>query len=117
MNEIIDFELRCNQVRFYLGKNGKQWGDDWNYTPYEHNAGTVYSEFVVDKKDVTFGFDDFVAEPCEGHSSSPWTKEDMIKRKVPCLVVVKNAGDDWLMDFDKAVARDDSIKYYFGDAI
>lgn len=25
-NEIIDFEKKGNLVRFYLGKNGKQWG-------------------------------------------------------------------------------------------
>lgn len=118
MNEIIDFELKGNQVRFYLGKNGKQWGDDWNDAPYEHNAGTVYDEFVVDKKVVSFGFDDFVAEPCDGHSNSQWTKKDMIERKVPCLVVIKNAAEEfWFLDFDKAIARNDAIKYYFGDVL
>lgn len=26
----------------------KQWGDDWNDTPYEHNAGAPYKWHVVD---------------------------------------------------------------------
>ena len=41
--EIIDFERKGNVVRFYLGKNGEQWGDDWDDAPYEHNAGKVYT--------------------------------------------------------------------------
>lgn len=40
--QIIDMEKKGNVVRFYLGENGKQWGDDWNDAPYDCNAGTVY---------------------------------------------------------------------------
>ena len=36
--EIIDFERKGNLIRLYLGKNGKQWGDDWVDFPYEHNG-------------------------------------------------------------------------------
>ena len=43
--KIIDFECTGNVVRFYLGKDNEKdyHGDDWNDTPYECNAGTVYS--------------------------------------------------------------------------
>lgn len=113
--EIIDWESKGNVVRFYLGKNGKQTGDDWNDAPYEHNAGKVYDEFIEGFIDVNFGFDETVVEPCTGVSNSPYSKEDMIKRKVPCIVVGKM---EWWEDtFEKVLADSNSKKFYFGDAI
>ena len=40
--KIVDFKKEGNIVRFYLGEtiNGI-YGDDWDDTPYEHNAGEV----------------------------------------------------------------------------
>lgn len=38
MGQIIDFKRKGNMVRFYIGKNGEQWGDDWNDAPYDCNA-------------------------------------------------------------------------------
>lgn len=42
--KIIDFERKGNLVRFYLGDDDlvEWYGDDWNDTPYEHNAERVY---------------------------------------------------------------------------
>ena len=34
--EIIDFEQKGNCVRFYLGKNGDQFGDDWDSARTKH---------------------------------------------------------------------------------
>lgn len=121
--QIIDFERKGNQVRFWLGENGKQWGDDWNDAPYEHNAGSVYSEFVEHKTDLTFDFDAIVLEPCDGVSNSEWCKQDMIERKVPCIVVIPavhlNPNSRWTYedDFKKALAHPEAIKYYFGDKV
>ena len=112
MREIIDWETKGNVVRFYLGKNGKQWGDDWNDAPYEHNAGEVYDEFVKGYKDIVIPFEKNILEPCAGHNNSHWTKQDMIERKVPCLVVTKET-----YNFEKALASEKTIKYYFGDII
>lgn len=28
--QIIDIERKGNVVRYYLGENGTQWGDDWD---------------------------------------------------------------------------------------
>jgi len=109
--EIIDFETKGNLVRFYLGKNGKQWGDDWGDKPYEHNAGRVYDEFVQDKVIVVIPFDEYLYEPHDGHLNSPYSKEDMIKRRLPCLVVTK----EYFSSFEQALAYDKSQKYYFGD--
>lgn len=43
-------------MRFYLGDdNLTEWyGDDWDDTPYECNAGEVYGEYVKGYRDVVF---------------------------------------------------------------
>ena len=83
--EIIDFERKGNVIRFYLGKNGKQWGDDWNDIPYEHNAGRVSDEFVKGYCDVVINFDYEVLEACYGYNNSPYSKEMMRDREMYAL--------------------------------
>lgn len=124
--EIIVVETKGNVIRFYLGKNGEQWGDDWNDAPYEHNADRVYGKYVEGTKDVFVDFDFSVLEPCSGTVNSRYSKEDMIKRRVPCLIVV----NDKIFDEDSSalVHRHDFcywagcedknvIKFYFGDVL
>lgn len=117
--QIIDMEKKGNVVRFYLGENGNQWGDDWDDAPYEHNAERVYEDYVKATKDIAFPYDDIVLEPCDGVSDSIYSKKDMIKRKVPCLVVVPRElyKDDYFLSYNFGcwVAVDGVIKYYFGD--
>lgn len=118
--KIIDFAKKGNVVRFYLGEDSLKewWGDDWNDRPYEHNAGSVYSEYVSAKKDIAFPFDDLVLEPCDGEVNSPYSKDDMIERHVPCIIVVpaKVAEEEyWMEDFKYWVGDDRIKKYYFGD--
>lgn len=115
--QIIDFARKGNTVRFFLGENGKQWGDDWNDAPYEHNAGAVYQEYIKGHKDISFGFEDEVFEPCDGAMNSGWCKQDMIERKVPCLVVIpaEHINVNSWETFDSALGNEHAIKYYFGD--
>jgi hypothetical protein len=57
---ICDWQTKGNVVRLYCCDQDKYedvWGDDWNDTPYEHNAGTVYDEYVDKIVDVYFDFD------------------------------------------------------------
>ena len=141
--KIIDFEKKGNVVRFYLGEKTEDWGwtnpdylhngkkpdwlkpcespygDDWNDHPYEHNAGTVYGEFIKGHKDIAFDFDDLVLEPCDGEWNSPWCKDDMTARNVPCIIVVPKevVGESWNTDFRYWVANDNIKKYYFGDEL
>lgn len=117
--KIIDFDKKGNLVRFFLGADGcnDYYGDDWDDAPYEHNAGEVYSEFVVDYVDVVFPFDYTVLEPAEdwrNQGNSRWCKDDMRDRKVPCIVAGK--GDSYYnAEFDYFLAQDASTKIYFGD--
>jgi len=91
-NEIIDFERKGNLIRLYLGKNGKQWGDDWDDVPYEHNAGRVYKEFVNRICDIVVDFNYDVEEPADMFSNtgnSPYSKKDMIERKTYAFAITK----------------------------
>lgn len=105
-NQVIDVETKGNVIRFYIGENGKQWGDDWNDAPYEHNAGTVYSEYVERTVDVAIPFDLYVSEPADGQLNSEWCKQDMIDRKVHCLLI---ESAEW--------GGTELLKVYFGDDI
>ena len=117
--KIIDFERKGNVVRFYLGADDcfDYWGDDWNDAPYDCNAGTVYRDFVIGHKDMCFPFDDLVLEPCSGWQSPWYTKEDMKKRKVPCIIVVpkKIHENGWDDSFSKFVGADGIQRFYFED--
>ena len=120
--KIIDFKKKGNVVRFYLGEdNLEEWyGDDWDDTPYEHNAGEVYDEYVSSVKDMAFDFDALVLEPGEDwnfRSNSPWCKNDMVARRVPCIIVVPKERVDWHENFTYYSVMDGVKKYYFGDKI
>ena len=115
--QIIDFEKKGNVVRFYLGKNGEQYGDDWNDAPYEYNADRVYDEYIEGYKDLCFPFDSLVLEPCDGVYNSRWCKEDMRDRKVPCVIVVpkKIHNNSYMDSFGDFIGAEGIEKYYFGD--
>ena len=119
--KIIDFKKKGNMVKFYLGQDDlEKWhGDDWNDTPYEHNAGTVYEEFVSGERVMVFGFDDVVFEPADGELNSPYCKDDMIARKVPCICVLRtedfSENEYMYYGFKSIVGNDKVIRFYFGD--
>lgn len=118
--EIIDYETKGNVIRFYLGKNGGQWGDDWD-DPLD-NAGKVYNEHIGSTLDVFIPYDDYVLTPTDClssyYNSHLWqNKGMMIERKLPCVLVVpeKLAEDRWDITFDQFVGDDNIQKFYFGD--
>ena len=129
--KIIDFERKGNQVKFILGSTDleKWYGDDWDDKPYEHNAGSVYDEFVLGEKIMTFDYYDAVLEPCSGTYNSPYSKDDMRSRRIPCIVVVNKEllkdhiaywGNTDDIEFAQyASSADNKLiqKLYFGDII
>lgn len=121
--KIIDFKRKGNVVRFYLGEDSlKGWyGDDWDDAPYEHNAEQVYSEFVSDIADIAFPFESLVLEPQDdwhNNGNSEYCKNDMVARKVPCIIVVpSNLVEDYNENFYHYVLMDGVTKIYFGDNI
>lgn len=118
--KIIDFELKGNVIRFYLGDDdcNDYWGDDWNDAPYEHNAGTVYNQYVKAVRDVAVGFDHLVLEP-KGNwrGDSRYSKEDMKNRLVPCVIIVPKeiCSECYYDEFSYYVGSDNITSIYFGD--
>lgn len=120
--KIIDFEIKGNQVKFYVGSDNcnNYYGDDWDDRPYEHNADKVYDRFILGYFVKTFDFDDVVMEPCSGHSNSNWCKNDMRERKVPCICVLPKEYKEeytWYYSFEDISNNENTIKFYFGDKI
>ena len=117
--KIIDFEKKGNVVRFFLGADDlEEWyGDDWNDTPYEYNAGEVYERFVSGHKDIAFPFDDLVLEPRDGVLNSEYCKNDMVARRAPCIIVVPKeiADTSWDTSFARWAGADGVKRYYVGD--
>ena len=75
----------------------KQWGDDWNDRPYEHNAGYPYTEQKgeeVEIKKLIIEPLDFatIQEPCQGYHNSPYSVEDINSGKVPWLEIATKNG-------------------------
>ena len=120
--KIIDFEKRGNVIRFYCGKDDcdDYWGDDWNDRPYEHNAERDYSEYIEEYIDVAVDMDYHVMEPADDwryNNNTPFSKEDMKKRTVPCIIVVPEDDSYVSEEFNRYAVSDNVDKIYFGDSI
>lgn len=116
--KIIDWEKKGNLVRLYLGDARlEDWGgDDWNDTPYEHNAGRVYDLYAVAVKDFVVPFGYSVLEPSEEWAfcgNSRYSKDDLKAQKAPCLVIYKDSTLE--KSFFEACADEKSLKIYMGD--
>jgi hypothetical protein len=111
--EIIDFEVKRSYITFYLGKNGSQFGDDWGTVPYEHNAGLVYSKFVDGAVTVLVPYKLNIYEPRHGYTNSPYSKNDMRSRKIPCVIL----SEKEYSTFEEAVNDSglDQIRIFFGN--
>lgn len=63
----------------------KQWGDDWDDAPYEHNAEPPYEsqdeEWVIER----VAFESELVPPCEYHLNSPWSVQDINSKKTAWL--------------------------------
>lgn len=68
-----------DRVYFTTQELSKQWGDDWNDAPYEHNAGAPYTwregEPLHDVVYVTHSAS--LDLPNDGYCNSPYSVEDI----------------------------------------
>jgi hypothetical protein len=118
--KVIDFDTRGNVIRLYFGDDNdkKYWGDDWDDTPYEHNAGTVYEKYIVDIKEYAFLYDYGVFEPASDwhyNGNSPFNKEDMKKGKCPCIIIKKTNNWDDCYCKHLGNKKNNILKIYFND--
>lgn len=61
----------------------KQWGDDWDDAPYEHNAGEPYQGDGVKIEKVAF--ESYLVTPDFNCSNSQWSVQDINACKIPWL--------------------------------
>lgn len=154
--EIIDIARKGHLVRFYLGKKEVEWGytnpnyknykgetpnwlepsdiyygDDWNDAPYECNAGPVYGEFIKGYIDIAFDFDCRLLEPMAPETYKYWCKDDMVAKKIPCLIVLPvnyefpetyyKTNEDGsytpTFDFFNELKDDKIVKLFYGDSV
>jgi len=122
--KIVDINIKGNTVRYYLAKDEtllkEYWGDDWGDRPYEHNAGTVYREYVEKIIDIFYPYDMVVTEPSDDwtyHGNSPFCKEDFKKRKAPRICIYYPA-QPWDGGPYSKIMGDESVnRIYYGDLI
>lgn len=100
--KVIDWDKRGNVVRFFLGKKelNDWWGDDWNDSPYEHNAGNVYNEFIEGYIDMAWDLDVVVAEPSDGCYSSSYCKDDFKYRNIPIIAIHKLKEKEYAWEYE-----------------
>ena len=120
--KIIDLEIKGNTVRYYLAKDDtilkEYWGDDWDDRPYEHNASTVYGQYIEKIVDVFYPYDMMVVEPSNDWNysgNSPFSKEDFKDRKAPrvCIYYPSNPWDD--LPYSRVMADENVCRVYYGD--
>ena len=117
--EILDCTTKGNVVRFYLGKNGEQWGDDWS-DPFD-NAGTVYMQYVGATVDMYVPYTDTVltAMDVSYNYYSGFSKEQMRNGCFPCAIIVPEKIQQNFCDltFEKCQGGADVLKFYCGQTL
>ena len=119
--KVIDFEKKGNLLRLYLGEDdcNDYWGDDWNDTPYEHNAGTVYDRYVSMMVDIVEDFDGAVCEPSGDwhyNMNSPYCKEDFKNEEAPCVLIIPPAVADqyyWCDEYSRMLGNKKVLAIYY----
>lgn len=81
-----DFKL-CfveDNIAYFTNQSlSKQWGDDWNDAPYEHNAGTPYEN--LRNRILRVYYEARLTTPAY-HQHSGYSVEDINKKKAPWLI-------------------------------
>lgn len=119
--KIGDFEKRGNVIRLYFVEDdcNDYWGDDWDDKPYEHNAGTIYDEFVVGTMDVGFSLEYELIEPADDYrygGNSPFCKEDFKNTKAPFVIVRLDPDRSETKNYSDAVVKQDYVfAFHFND--
>lgn len=115
--KIIGWERKGNIVRFALGEDALDYwsGDDWNDTPYEHNAVSMPLFGVEEYADVAFGYDVSVLEAQDDwhyHGNSPFCMDDFKNRKAPILAIDVTGEEKF---YSLGVNKEDVYGIFMGD--
>ena len=70
----------------YFTDNEEQWGDDWDDSPYEYNAGPPYNEEGFDLLNIGFYVNAKYLEPYESFHNKYLSVEEINAKLVPWLI-------------------------------
>ena len=119
--KVIDFEKKGNLFRLFLGADDcdDYWGDDWDDAPYEHNAGTVYDEYVQGIVYAVMAWAGGVSEPSDDwhyNGNSPFSKENFRYGNAPCLLLIPPKEMEYWWgeeEYTKFVGNKNVVKVYY----
>lgn len=79
---------------YFTNNWNEQWGDDWDDSPYEHNAEEPYDNYYKDGKKYPirirtcyFDIPKYYKLPCTGYLNSPYSVKDINNMKCPWINV------------------------------
>lgn len=91
MNEPVLCYIEGSRAFFTTQDLDKQWGDDWDDAPYEHNAGWPYEAKGIDRDrgeawEITeLLFDSVPLETPDQNTSNNWSVERINAKEIPWL--------------------------------
>ena len=104
----------------------KQWGDDWDDRPYEHNAEQPYTsywennkEYPIPQKTLYFElpYNCDIKHPNYGSYNSPFSVEDINNKVCPWLSIENNGNMEYIFakttytNFIKTIKRLGGVVY------
>jgi hypothetical protein len=119
--KICDFYKKGNVIRLYLTNldDDNYSGDDWDDSPYEHNAGMVSYYGYYPYIEFAFPLDIWITEPADDYhyrGNSPFCKDDFKARKAPCLII-GDLGEDWHDSYSEQMGNQNLLRIYFNDKL
>lgn len=80
---------------YFTSNLEKQWGDDWDDKPYEHNAGGPYDSYFEGEKKIPIKLKEVYFElpwnhytmPCSGTNNSRYSVKDINNHCIPWMVI------------------------------
>lgn len=72
-----------NTAWFTTASLSKQWGDDWDDKPYEHNAEEP--NIMEGEEYKTLKFSGCFRMPCDAHLNSPFSVQDINNKVIPWI--------------------------------
>ena len=117
---IVDFEVNGNIVRYLVSC-------DTHYIE-QGFVSEVKTSTLVEKKTYYYDYDWVIVFACNGLKNSGNLKDDLINKKIPCVIVVKNElannknnSFDYWLDFYNDIFNIDEIRqnnieaFFIGD--
>ena len=111
---VVDYEVKGNVVRFYLGDDPNYEGYEWNNLEYaERNEyHRVYAKYILGYTDVVFPFHYTVLTPV-----GLWSRNDFKEAYVPAIIAADLRGlpDYITKSYDKMIGLPFVERYYFSE--